>query len=74
VLWWLTPVIPELGRQRQEDCKFEVNLGYVLRPYFQIKTKKRRIYLKGNSFFFHFRGKGLMSNKYSKISFQREHL
>jgi hypothetical protein len=23
------PIIPALGRQRQEDCKFEASLGYI---------------------------------------------
>ena len=28
-MWWRTPVIPALGRLRQEDqCEFETNLGY----------------------------------------------
>jgi hypothetical protein len=26
------PVIPALGRQKQEDNKFEVSLGHMLRP------------------------------------------
>jgi hypothetical protein len=26
------PVIPALGRLRQEDCKFEVSLGYTGKP------------------------------------------
>ena len=27
--WWLTPVIPALGRLRQEDqCEFETSLSY----------------------------------------------
>jgi hypothetical protein len=28
---WYTPVIPALGRLRQEDLKFKVNLGYIVR-------------------------------------------
>lgn len=24
-VWWHTPLIPALGRMRQEDCKFEVS-------------------------------------------------
>lgn len=26
------PVIPALGKLRQEDCEFKVNLGYLVRP------------------------------------------
>jgi hypothetical protein len=26
--WWYTPVIPALGRLRQEDHDFEASLGY----------------------------------------------
>jgi hypothetical protein len=37
-VWWLTPVIPALGKLRQEDYKFEASLGYISR-LFQ-KTKK----------------------------------
>ena len=30
--WWSTPLIPALGRQRQEDlCEFEVSLVYKAR-------------------------------------------
>lgn len=30
-LWWLTPVIPGLGRLKQEDCRdFEPSLDYIL--------------------------------------------
>jgi hypothetical protein len=29
---WFMPVIPALGRMRQEDHKFKVNLGYLVRP------------------------------------------
>jgi hypothetical protein len=27
-VWWLLPIIPVLGRLKQEDCKFKANLGY----------------------------------------------
>jgi hypothetical protein len=32
--------IPELGRQRQEDCKFKGSLGHLVRPC--LKKKKNR--------------------------------
>jgi hypothetical protein len=28
-VWWCRPVIPALGRLRQEDSKFEASLGYL---------------------------------------------
>jgi hypothetical protein len=40
---WLMPVIPALGKLRQEDCKFEVSLVYIMRSCLkQTKTKKER--------------------------------
>jgi hypothetical protein len=30
--WWFTPVIPGLGRLKQEDHKFKVSLDYKVRP------------------------------------------
>jgi hypothetical protein len=34
------PVIPALGRLRQEDCEFEISLGYVERCCFKNKQQK----------------------------------
>jgi hypothetical protein len=28
--WWCTPIIPALGRQRQEDHKFKASLNYIV--------------------------------------------
>jgi hypothetical protein len=30
-VWWHTPVNSAFRRQRQEDCEFEVNPGYIKR-------------------------------------------
>lgn len=37
--WWCMPVVLALGRQRQKDCMFEADLGYIARPWFK-KTKQ----------------------------------
>jgi hypothetical protein len=34
-----TPAIPALGRLRQEDFEFNINLGCTERPYLKNKTK-----------------------------------
>ena len=39
-VWWCTPVIPVLGRLRQEDCRFKASLGNLVRPHFKIKIKR----------------------------------
>jgi hypothetical protein len=31
-VWWYIPVISALGSQRQENCKSEASLGYIVRP------------------------------------------
>lgn len=32
-MWWCTPAISALGGLQWEDCKFEVSLGYVVKPH-----------------------------------------
>jgi hypothetical protein len=29
-VWWYTPVIPVLGRLRQDDCEFKASLSYIV--------------------------------------------
>jgi hypothetical protein len=35
--WWNKSVIPALRKLMQEDCKFEVSLGYIVRSCHKIK-------------------------------------
>jgi hypothetical protein len=35
-----TPIIPALGRLKQENHKFEASLGYIVRPMLRKKKKK----------------------------------
>jgi hypothetical protein len=37
-VWECIPAIPAIGRQRQEDLKFEASLGYIAKGY--LKKKK----------------------------------
>jgi hypothetical protein len=39
-VWWYTPIIPALGKLRQEYCKFKANQGYIARPYLKNNKKK----------------------------------
>jgi hypothetical protein len=36
-VWWYIPVIPEIWRYRQEDCKFKASLGYIVKSCFRKK-------------------------------------
>jgi hypothetical protein len=38
-MWCHMPVIPAVGRLKQENCEFEASLGYVVRPYLKNKHK-----------------------------------
>jgi hypothetical protein len=38
-VWWYVPIIPALGRRRQEYCKFKANLSYITKIY--IKTLRK---------------------------------
>jgi hypothetical protein len=39
--WWNMPVIPALGRLRQEYHEFEASLDYIVTPYIQNKQNLR---------------------------------
>lgn len=39
--WCHLPVIPALGRLKQEDGEFKAGLGYTLKPIFLKKKKKK---------------------------------
>jgi hypothetical protein len=40
--WWYKPIIPALKRLRQQDCGFQVSLGYIVRPCLKKERKKER--------------------------------
>jgi hypothetical protein len=40
--WWHMPIIPALGRLKQEDHKFEASLGYIVRSCLKKKKNKRK--------------------------------
>jgi hypothetical protein len=39
---WITPVIPALGRLRQEDSNLEVNLGYRTTPCLKEQQQQQK--------------------------------
>jgi hypothetical protein len=41
-VWWYTPAFPALRRLKQEDCKFKVSLGYIVRLSQKTKTNKQQ--------------------------------
>jgi hypothetical protein len=42
-VWWCTPVIPALGRLRQEYQEFEASLSYIVDPDSKKKKKTRKL-------------------------------
>jgi hypothetical protein len=38
-VWWYIPIFSELGRLRQENCKFKFTLGYIVST--SLKTNKQ---------------------------------
>jgi hypothetical protein len=41
-VWWYTPIIPTLGRPRQEDHKLKASLSYIATPCLKTPKKKRK--------------------------------
>lgn len=40
------PVIPALGKQRQEDIQWQASLDYIVKPYLKGKRKTRKAIVK----------------------------
>jgi hypothetical protein len=41
-VWWHTPIIPALGRPRQEDYKFKASLGYRAKSFLKNKHNSKK--------------------------------
>jgi hypothetical protein len=41
-VWWSIPIIPTLGKLRQEGCEFEASLGYIAARQKTKKEEKRK--------------------------------
>jgi hypothetical protein len=42
-VWWYVPVIPALGKLRQEEPEFQASLGYMIRTYLKKKKIKETV-------------------------------
>jgi hypothetical protein len=40
-VWYHTPVIPTLGRVRQEECRFKTNKSYIVSSCLKKKEKEK---------------------------------
>jgi hypothetical protein len=47
--WWGTPIVPALGRLRQEERGLEVSLGYLVRPCLNTTKQKSYCFFTKNS-------------------------
>jgi hypothetical protein len=50
-VWWYKPVIPALGRLRQEDRELETRLDYIVKPSLKNKAKQNQKILSLNPHF-----------------------
>jgi hypothetical protein len=45
-VWWCMPIIPALGRRKQEDQEFKSSLGYIARLSFKKKERRKKKWAK----------------------------
>jgi hypothetical protein len=50
-VWWCTPVIPALRRQRQQNCEFEASLGLYRETCLKKRKKEKELIFLINSYF-----------------------